>query len=176
MQREVARLCRDGGIVIYFKLYTTTYIGNVKQSLSQLRWQLPLLKGAYINSLLQTLPLLEMPPLCKGRWLGFAVTEGLSFTLKLYAIVCIGNVKQSLSQLRWQLPLLKMPPLFKGRWLGFAVTEGLSFTLSNMLLSAFVMLSNPSVSFADSSLYSKCLPCAKGGGSALPWRWDCHLL
>ena len=37
MQREVARLCRDGGIVIYFKLYATTCIGAVKQSLSQLR-------------------------------------------------------------------------------------------------------------------------------------------
>ena len=48
-----------------------------------------------------------------------------------------------------------MPPLCKGRWLGSAVTEGLSFTLSYMLLSALVMLSNPSVSFADSSLYSR---------------------
>ena len=100
MQREVARLCRDGGIVNYFNLYATTCIGDVKQSLSQLRWQLPLLKGAYINSLLQTLPLPKMPPLCKGRWLGFAVTEGLLITLKLSATTCIGDVKQSLSQLR----------------------------------------------------------------------------
>ena len=37
MQREVARLCRDGGIVIYFKLYVIACIGDVKQSLSQLR-------------------------------------------------------------------------------------------------------------------------------------------
>ena len=48
-----------------------------------------------------------------------------------------------------------MPPLCKGRWLGFAVTEGLLITLSYMLLSELVLLSNPSVSFADSSLYSR---------------------
>ena len=85
------------------------------------------------------------------------MTEGLLITLKLYAIVCIGDVKQSLSQ----LPLLEMPPLCKGRWLGSAVTEGLLITLSYMLSPELVLLSNPSVSFADSSLYSKCLPCAK---------------
>ena len=48
-----------------------------------------------------------------------------------------------------------MPPMCKGRWLGFAVTEGLLITLSYLLLPALVLLSNPSVSFADSSLYSR---------------------
>ena len=69
------------GLLITLKLYAIVCIGDVKQSLSQL-------------------PLLEMPPLCKGRWLGSAVTVGLLFTLKLYAIACISAVKQSLSQLR----------------------------------------------------------------------------
>ena len=37
------------------------------------------------------------------------------------------------------------PPLCKGRWHGAAVTEGLSLVLED----------NPSVSFADSSLYTR---------------------
>ena len=48
-----------------------------------------------------------------------------------------------------------MPPLYKGRWLGFTVTVGLLITLSYMLSPELVLLSNPSVSFAASSLYSR---------------------
>ncbi len=69
--------------------------GNVDaagQSLSRLRRQLPLHKGAFASSSSvsfralfgwrQCLPLCrnggqEKPPLCKGRWHGEAVTEGL---------------------------------------------------------------------------------------------------
>ena len=102
-----------------------------------------------------------MPPLCKGRWLGFAVTEGLLITLSymlLPALVLLSNPSVSFAD----------SSLYSREVARLAVTEGLSLTLNYLLLSELVLLSNPSVSFADSSRYSKCLPCAKGGGSALP--------
>ena len=59
----------------------------------------------------------------------------------------------------WAIPPLRLQYnwgfLYSVRRLGFAVTKGLLITLSYMLLPALVMLSNPSVSFADSSLYSR---------------------
>ena len=104
------------GLLITLKLYATTCIGAVKQSLSQLCWQLPLLKGAYINSLLQTLLLpkgayIKNASLVQREVARLCRDGGIVNYFKLYAIVWTSAVKQSLSQLRWQLPLLEMPPL-----------------------------------------------------------------
>ena len=66
-----------------------------------------------------------MPPLCKGRWHGKAVTEGLTLD---------ASIPQS-PLTRSQPPLhkgatAKVPSLCKGRWHGEAVTEGLSLDAS----------------------------------------------
>ena len=157
------------GLLITLKLYAIAWISAVKQSLSQLRWQLPLLKGAYTKTLLllkgayTKTPLFTQGSLYKNASLvqrevaRLCRDGGIVINFKLSATTYIGAVKQSLSQLRWQLPLLK------GAYIKTLLL--LKEICINSLLQTLLSLKGACI--------KKCLPCAKGGGSALPWRRGC---